>query len=85
MSVRLTAWPHHHVDVGVDAAILRIRIADLEHAGRACGFVDQVMPVLDATRGNAAQSPARSNSSPLLVTRVSSPSTTQMNSSWLCQ
>jgi hypothetical protein len=36
MTVGLTARPHDHVDVGVDAPILRIRIADLEHPGRSC-------------------------------------------------
>src|SRR5258708_34881552 len=45
----ITARSRDHADVGVDAVILRIRIADLEHPGRSCRFVDQMMPVLSAT------------------------------------
>ena len=34
-----------HVDVGIDAAISRVRIADFKKLGRMCRSIDQVMTV----------------------------------------
>ena len=49
MSVALTAGTDDHVDVGINAAVLRIRIPDLEHPGRTCRFVYQMMSIIHAT------------------------------------
>jgi hypothetical protein len=42
--------PHHarlgdHIDIRINAAVLRIAVADLEYLGRAAGFIDQVVTI----------------------------------------
>ena len=34
-----------HIDVGIDAAILRIAVADLQYPGGAAGFIDEVVTI----------------------------------------
>jgi hypothetical protein len=54
MPVAFTAGTYDHVDVGVNAAVLRIRIPDLEHPGRTCRFVNQMMSIFHATAERCA-------------------------------
>src|SRR5579862_8100838 len=45
MAVAVHPWLGDQVDVGIDAAVAGIGIADLEHRGGFRRFIDQVVPV----------------------------------------
>jgi len=85
MAVTLAPRLDDHVDVGIDAAVARIAAADFQDSCGAPGLVDQMV----AVRGTGLEGSTVAGmrvSSPTSVKRVSSPSTTQTNSSsWLCQ
>ena len=34
-----------HIDIRINAAVLRIAVADLQYLGRAAGFIDEVVAV----------------------------------------